>query len=140
MSKFKHALRYDGILDAAESAFFQRELERIVSESFDVKRSPLKARKFLPVDGEGDPGDETVVYRQYERTGKAQRITDYAKDLSLADAKGVEFRLPVHAYGDAIVYSIQELRAAAKANRPLSSEKMRAARAASGETHGSHRR
>jgi hypothetical protein len=36
-------------LDAAESAFFERELDHIKAQTYDIKYPMLKARQFVPV-------------------------------------------------------------------------------------------
>ena len=111
-------------LDAAENIFFQRELEQILTEQFDIKHAGLKARQFVPVDNSIDPGVETVTYEQFDSLGKAKRIADFADDLPMVNVSGLQFSQRMQSYGAAFGYSLGELRAAAKAGKPL--ERMRA--------------
>lgn len=127
MKAFRN-FRTDGRLDAAESLFFARELETILGETYDIKYPALKARGFLPVSYEAGPGTRKITYRAFTLVGKAKVIGAYGDDLPRADAFGNEFTSNVADYGIAIGYSIQEIRAAQKAGRPLEAYKMAAAR------------
>lgn len=111
-------------LDAAENVFFQRELEQILTEQFDIKHAGLKARALLPVDNSIDPGAETITYEQFDSLGKAKRISDYADDLPMVNVNGNQYSQRMQSYGAAFGYSIQEVRAAATAGKAL--ERMRA--------------
>jgi hypothetical protein len=115
-------------LDAAENLFFARELETILGETYDIKYPALKARGFLPVSYEAGPGTRKITYRAFTLVGKAKVIAAYGDDLPRADAYGNEYTSNVADYGIAIGYSIQEIRAAQKAGRPLEAYKMAAAR------------
>lgn len=115
-------------LDASESIFFTRELESVRAKAYDTKFAMFKARLFIPVTNEDDPGAETIVYEQYTEVGMAKIITNYASDLPRADVKGKEFRSPVRSIGDSYGYSLQEIRAAALAKKPLEVRKANAAR------------
>lgn len=118
-------------LDAAESAFFARELEHIRAETFDVKFPDLMARVLIPADPDPpNTGAATVTYRQFTKTGVAKVIASYADDLPRADIFGVEFESPIRSLGEAYGYNIQEIRAAILAGRPLTSLKAQAAREA----------
>lgn len=114
-------------LDAAESAFFQLALEHLIPEPFDVKRAPLKALSFIPVDPSADPGDNTVVYQQFDHTGTAILVSNYSDDLPRADVRGREFRAPIKDVGAAFGYSVREVQASAKTGRSLPNHKAIAA-------------
>lgn len=138
MHNYRDLVRIDGLvlraqhkLDAAESAFFARELEHIRAETFDIKFAALMARVLIPADPDGvSPGASTVTYRQFTKTGVAKVIASYADDLPRADVFGVEFQTPVRSLGEAFGYNIQEIRAAVLAGRPLTAMKGQAAREA----------
>lgn len=117
-------------LDAAESAFFKRELEFIKSKSYDVVYPELRSRLFIPVSGEAGPGAETITYRQFDSKGLAKLISNYGNDLPRVDVLGKEFSSPVKSLGDAFGYNIQEVRSAAMVGRPLQQRKANAAREA----------
>lgn len=117
-------------LDAAESAFFQRELEHIKAATYDVKYPMLKARQFVPVSGEAHPGAEAITYRQMDQKGRAKIVGPKGKDLPRVDVHGKEFTRPVRTIGDSYGWDLFELRNAAMANRPLGTMRAEAARRA----------
>lgn len=117
-------------LDSQESIFFLRELEHIKTKSYDVKYAELKGRSLVPVSSEVNPGAETVVYEQYDQVGMAKVIASYADDLPRADIKGKEFTARVRSLGDSYGYSIQEIRAAQFAGKPLQQRRADAAKRA----------
>jgi hypothetical protein len=115
-------------LDSAQTMFFARELEAKKAATYDVIRAPLKAFELIPVSTEAGPGAETISYEQYDITGIAKIIANYADDLPRADVKGKEFFAPVKSIGNSYGYSLQEIRAAAQGNgKPLQQRKANAA-------------
>lgn len=121
--------RFDN-LDAAENVFFERQLEQVRAQTYDVKYAQLKARMLIPVDNSVDPGAETVKYEQFDMVGQAKIINSYADDLPRADVKAKEFRQPIKGIGSAYGFSVQEIRAAKFAGKPLEQRKANAARRA----------
>jgi len=115
-------------LDAGESAFFTRELESIKTRSYDVLYPEYKATMLIPVDGSAGPGAETITYRTFDRVGTMKIIGDYADDLPRSDVFGKESTVNVKSLGGSFGYNIQEVRAAAKAGRPLNQMKANATR------------
>lgn len=114
-------------LDSAETIFFQRELEQVKAKSYDVLKAPLKAFELIPVDSTTAPGAKTVTYEQYDSTGIAKIISNYADDLPTADVKGKEFHSTIKAIGNSYVYSKDDIRAAQFAGKPLNQRKANAA-------------
>ena len=114
-------------LDSAETLFFARELESRKAQTYDVIRAPLKAFELIPVSTEAGPGAESIVYEQYDSTGIAKLIANYADDLPRADVKGKEFFAPVKSVGNSYGYSLQEVRAAQLAGKSLEQRKANAA-------------
>ena len=114
-------------LDSAETLFFARELEYRKAQTYDVIRAPLKAFELIPVSTEAGPGAESIVYEQYDSTGIAKLIANYADDLPRADVKGKELFAPVKSIGNSYGYSLQEVRAARLAGKPLEQRKANAA-------------
>ena len=103
-------------MDAGESIFFPRELEKIRSGTYDVKFKETKLLNILPISTEGDPDMPNITHRQYTRVGIAKMGGgNYATDFPRADVYGTEVTVkikPVHmSYG----YNMDEIRAAAKA-------------------------
>lgn len=117
-------------LDAAENVFFERQLEHVRAQSYDIKYPNLLARSLIPLDASVPPGAETVKYMQYDRVGLAKVISTYGRDLPRADVKGKEFRSVVKSLGVAYGYTTQEIRAANMGGVPLDARKAQAARRA----------
>lgn len=117
-------------LDADESIFFGRQLEYTKARTYDKKYTELKARALIPVSFEAGPGAESIKYEQFDQVGVARIVTDYANDFSSADVKAKEFVSPIKSLGAGYQYSIQEIRAAAFAGKPLQQRKANAAKRA----------
>lgn len=116
--------------DSNESAFLLRQLDYIKQKSYDIKYAELKARKLIPVSSEANPGAEKIFYRQYDQTGLAKIISNYANDLPRADVKGSEFFANVKTLGASYGYNFQELKAAIYAQMPLEQRRANATRRA----------
>lgn len=114
-------------LDAAETIFFTRELEHRKAKSYDILRAPLTAFELIPVSTEISSGAETMAYEQYDMTGVARIIANYADDLPRADVKAKEFISKIKSIGASFGYSLQEVRAAMMAGKPLVQRKANAA-------------
>lgn len=114
-------------LDAAENIFFTRELEKIKSQSYDIVYAGQKAFELIPVSTDAGAGTEIITYQQYDRTGFAKIIANYADDLPRVDVKGKEFSSRVRSVGNSYGYSLQEIRAARQAGKPLEQRKANAA-------------
>lgn len=116
--------------DSNESMFLQRQLDYIKTQTYDIKYAELKARKLIPVSSEADPGAENIFYRQYDQSGIAKIISNYADDLPDADVSGQEFSAKVKTLGSSYKYNLQEMRAAVYGNVPLEQRRANAARRA----------
>jgi len=117
-------------LDAGESVFFARELEVVKSKSYDIKYANLKARTLIPVNFSTGPGAQSLTYEQYDQVGIAKIISDYARDFPRADIKGKEFTSTIKSLGASYGYSLQEIRSAQMAGKPLATRRASAARKA----------
>lgn len=117
-------------LDAAEGAFFARQLEHIKAQTYDVEYPELMARRLIPVSHEAGPGATSITYQQFDRVGVMELISDYSNALPRVDILGKEFTSPVKSIGGAYGYSIQEIRSAQMANLNLDARKAEAARRA----------
>lgn len=115
-------------LDADESIFFSRELLAKKAVAYDVKYAELKGRQVVPVSFDAGPGAEAIKYEQYDSVAVAKLISSYADDLPRADVKGAEFISPVKSLGASYGYSVQEVRAARMANKPLEQRRANAAK------------
>lgn len=115
MSKFVYNYPH---LDAGSNAFFQRDLELISKEMFDIKYAKLKALQLIPVDMSLPAGIQTWTYRQFDSLGEAKLITDFAKDLPMVNVEGDEVSVKFKNYGAAFGYSIEEIEAGAMEGGP----------------------
>lgn len=119
-----------GRMDAAEGMFFARELEKVKSQSYDVRYPELTATRIIPVSTDAGPGAETITYHQYDQVGFAKIISNYSTDLPRVDLVGKEFSSKVKSIGTSYGYSVQDIRAARMAGKPLEQRKANAARRA----------
>lgn len=117
-------------LDSAENIFFARELEQVRARSYDVLFAERKARMLVPVDHSVDTGAENITFSTFTRYGVAKIIANYATDFPRADVSGTQSTQAIKGLGSAYGYSIQEIRAAKFANKPLEQRKANAARQA----------
>ena len=115
-------------LDANESIFFARELEYIKKRTYDIRYPEYKATAMIPVSGEAGPGATSITYQSFDRVGIMKIIANYADDLPRSDVFGVEYSVPVKSLGGSYGYSIQEIRSAAMAGKPLTARKANATR------------
>lgn len=118
--------RFDSAEDA--SVFFARELDHVKAKSYDKLYPQLSSFTLFPHTSEADPGDETITYYGYDRTGTAQIINNYATDLPRADVKGEPTTANIKSIGASYGYSVQEMRASRKAGKNLDHRKAEAAR------------
>jgi hypothetical protein len=111
----------DQRFDAAENIIFLRQLTAIEARWFDVKHAPRDGRKFVPTYSGGGIGPETesYLYRMANALGKAKKIISSTDDVPLVNVKGDETSQRFQEYGLGFEYSLNELQAAAKVNRPL---------------------
>lgn len=117
-------------LDAAESAFFARQLEYIQARTYDQKFPPLKARRYIPVNNQVDNASDVYTFRAFSQFGVAKILASYSDDLPRADVKGQEFSVKVKALGSSYGYNIQEIRKSSKVGVDLDGKKATAARRA----------
>lgn len=125
---YKNRRLDDDRLDAGESVFFLRQLESIDQEVYTKLYPAFMARQLIPPET-GIPDWANVrTYRQYDRQGVAQLISDMSDDLPLVDLTGAEFTSLIKKIGDGYRYSIDELKAAQATGMPLDAERAVVAR------------
>lgn len=99
--------------DAGETAAFARSLEFIMTKTYDVRYTGLKARKFIPVDSSVPSGAESFTWRGWDWTGMARILANFADDLPKVDAQAAEVTQGIKSIGAQYGYTLQDLRAAA---------------------------
>ncbi len=117
-------------LDANESAFFNRDLETKDPTLYRQVEAETKALEILPM--QSGLSEDMLAYRfkMYTHVGIARLIANAADDLPSADAFGEEAVINVHDLGLSYGFDLREIKAAARGNFALESEK--AAACASG--------
>lgn len=115
---------------AVSTAFIAQELEFVKSQLFDVKKVALKARTFIPVSHDVNPGAEVVAYDSYDTIGEAKIVEDYAKDFPRVDAEKKRLRDTIFEIGASYGWTFQDLRAIAMSGSRLNLERAMQARRA----------
>jgi hypothetical protein len=115
-------------LDADEGVFFSKELEYLKARTYDRLYPELLARRLFPVDSSADPGASTITYQSWDHVGAAKLIHSYAMDLPNIDVTAKEITRKVYGEGAAFGYSLQDIRAARFAGKPLEQRKADATR------------
>jgi hypothetical protein len=124
-------------LDASESVFLQRQLEQVMSKTYDIEYAALKFRQFIPVDSSLPSGTKSFSYKVFDMVGQAKMIASYADDAPRADAFGKEQFGVIRAFAAAYGYSVLEVKAGARTGTDLEQRKANAARRAIEEKHSS---
>lgn len=111
-----------------EGIFFQRQLEYIQAQSYDVLYPDLKGRSTFALNTEGGEGINSITYRSYDKRGETAIIAGKATDLPRGDISGKEYTISVKTLGNAFGYSRQELAASKVTGMPLEARKAEATR------------
>ena len=120
-------------LDRAESVFFARETEHVMSRTYDAKPRMLKAFGLIPFNTEAGPGVSEITFRRYNSVGIAKIIADYAKDFPRVDVYGVEDSVKVKGIGNSYGYNIKEIRMSMRSGKRLDQRRAASARRAHDE-------
>lgn len=108
-------------MDADGSIFFDRELETIMAQSFDVLNSPLSSRRLIQAKQTADPADLFLTYNVFENTGIAKIMANNATDYPVVNVTGRQVTHKIVILGDMLRYSIFDIEASRKANKSLDS-------------------
>lgn len=106
-------------LDANELLFFERQLEAIETQTYDVRYPELKARMLIPPSFKTPKGAKTRTYRMYDKVGMAKIVANYAKDFPRVTLKGSEVTSNIRRLGDSFSYTVDDIAAAAMAGIDL---------------------
>ncbi len=115
-------------LDAGETAFLAKQLEYVLSKTFDIKYPAFLGRKFIPINTEVPSGANSYTYYQWDEYGMAEIIANFADDLPMVGRFAKEFNAPIRSIGEAYMYSLQDLRASAHTGVPLDKDRAAVAR------------
>jgi hypothetical protein len=114
--------------DADETVNLALALEDLRTKVYSADYPELKARKLLAVENDVDTGADTFSYEESDYVGEAKVLANLSDDFPKVNVKSTKVTNRIVALGDAYSYSIQDLRRAAFAGKPLSSRKAEAAR------------
>lgn len=117
-------------MDAAESAFFTRQLEFIYTQTYDIKFAELKAMRFIPTSTQANPGATTVTYRQFTEVGRARVGSHVSSKPPRVDVNGLEFQRPVREIEASYGWTVKEVKSAAMAGNNLNGRRAAACRRA----------
>ena len=117
-------------MDAAESAFFNRQLEFIYTQTYDIKFAELKARRYIPSSTVANAGATSVTYRQFTEVGRARVGSHVSAKPPRVDVNGVEFTRPVKEVEASYGWSVKEVKSAAMAGNNLNGRRASACRRA----------
>lgn len=117
-------------LDADEAVYFKRQLEVILSRTYDEVLADLPYARLFPITSEVNPVATEATWRSFKSYGFAKLISDYATDFPRVDLAGSEQSIKIKSYGVSWGYNIMEIRRAALGNFDLSGRKAKAARRA----------
>lgn len=114
--------------DANETMFFLKQLEYLEPTLYDFDERMLHYRRDIPVDNSIDPGAAEATYEMIEKVGKAKvGVGAYSGDLPRADVRATEHTQKIRGITSSFAWTVDEIRKASFANKPLSRLKSDAA-------------
>jgi hypothetical protein len=117
-------------MDADETNMLALALEQMRTKVYEADYPELKARAMLSVASDIDTGAESFAYEETDEVGIAKVITNWAAPLPGVETSGRKLTQGIVSIGTGYTYSIQDMRRAAFAGRPLEARKAVAARRA----------
>lgn len=117
-------------LDATDTAFFSRELESVISRTFDVVYQPILGRTLLPVDRSIPLGTETIRADAWDMVGEASILANKAQDIPDVEVFRRSSITQARYIVDKYRYSIQDLNASRVNGVSLDAKRAVAARQA----------
>lgn len=112
-----------GRQDAQTLPYFERELEQVLSETYDREYPQYKMANgdVISITSEVDEGAETFTYYMYDHTGIAEFVTAYAgNDMPMVTIEGAKVTAPVEPMAIGYVYTTRDVRNGAFTGKPLS--------------------
>lgn len=112
------------VLDAAQSIFFERQLEQIETTLHKVKYPDLEAEALLPNRIQVPAGVTKYTWRLFDERSRAEPMSGHEDGAPIGDVDGDEQSTSLMSWAAGFAYNIDEIAAAAHAGMPL--EQMRA--------------
>lgn len=110
------------------TAFFQRELMHIITTPYFKVYSEIKYAQLWPVTYEVPTGARTWEAQLFDELGQADIVDDYADDAPDAEIAGSELIGKIYPVRAQFTYSLQDIRSAMLASRPIDAMKAAASR------------
>ena len=117
-------------LDAAESAFFKRQLEFIDRTVYEHVYPENKARRLIPTQAGVPDWAKVYTWRLFEKFGNAKIVANMADDIPRADVAGTEESKVIKPIASSYGWDVFEIKAAAATGTALDSLKAMSARLA----------
>lgn len=114
-----------------------QDLEAVDKKLYEPKKEELKARTLLNVKTDVPPGAETYSYDVITRSGAAKILAPGATDIPLVDADLSRHTVNIYSIATAFNLTVQEIRNAQMARRPVETTKADTARKAIAEKENS---
>jgi hypothetical protein len=105
--------------DAASTAMLERDLLYKIAQPKEVMYAANKARGFVPISTEIDPGAETWAYQVYDYSGEAKVGSSYQGRSPRASVMLDEVVNKIKPVRNSFGWTVQDLRRAAFSGRPL---------------------
>lgn len=114
--------------DANLIGFFEKQLEQVLANTYNVLYPALKGTQLVPVDTSVPTGADSFAFFSYDQVGMTKVIADYSDDLPDVDITGEKEVRKIKSLGNKFSYSIQEIRASQFAGVPLEQRRANASR------------
>ncbi len=115
-------------LDANETMVLELMLQQMRARTADIIYPEFKARRFVPITSEVDPGAESWAYQQWDRVGMAKIIANYADDIPKVATFSKKFTQFIETLALGYDWSWLDMQRTAKAGVPLKARKAEAVR------------
>jgi len=116
------------ILDAAQTVFFQRQLEEIEAKAYEIKYPELEAEMLLPTRKQVPAGVLKHTFRVFDKRGKSVPMAGHENGAPMSDVDGTEESSELMSWADSYGWNVEEIAAAAHAGVPLENMRAMAAR------------
>jgi hypothetical protein len=110
-------------LDANQTAYFNRQLEVVKAQTYDIKYGMLRAVELFPIDPTTPEYAETQTYHQYDARGLAKIVADYATDIPSVEVNGKSFTSKIESIALSYAYTLMDIKRGAIQGTPLNVRK-----------------
>ena len=118
----------EGRADANETGMFLRQLLYIMPQPYEFKYPAIKYADLFPVNYSVPTGAKSHAYHEFNETGNAELMDDYADDAPNAERVGYEIIGQVFSVRSEYTYTVQDIRSQMFSNIPLDAMKAITAR------------